>query len=390
MYRWRANLLLNTTMNITKNCRLGHEMHKINFLPTKGNACDALFFISSINSLILFYFQWKLRYMLKQICQFNFDPCLCSKCAWVRKQHSSFCTHSILKKYSNILPYRFCYCIVCSSIYDSWLSLWDLQTTDHCIFCPSIYNFWLRLWYLQTFRHCIVYSSNYVCDYPFGIFTRLFIALSVLKFTASDYPFGIFKHLAITCSALRVTDFWLPLWYLPIFDHCIVCSSIYRLLITPLASSNIWPLHFLPFNLPTADYPFGIFQSLTIVLYVLRFTASDYLFAIFKHLVIILSGLRFTASEYPFRIFKLLAIPLSPSIYSFWLPLWYFQTWSLYCLSFDLWLLLTLLISSNFSYHILWLAILLTITVWCLLERWHQWFYCWPLLFDRWASSMLL
>jgi hypothetical protein len=49
-----------------------------------------------------------------------------------------------------------------------------------------------------------------------------------------------------------------------------------------LASSNIWPLHFLPFNLPTADYPFGIFQSLTIALYVLRFTASDYPFDIFK------------------------------------------------------------------------------------------------------------
>ena len=26
-----------------KKSRLGHEMHKINFLPTKGNACDAVF-----------------------------------------------------------------------------------------------------------------------------------------------------------------------------------------------------------------------------------------------------------------------------------------------------------------------------------------------------------
>ena len=43
MYGWRANLLLNTTMHITKNCRLGHEMHKINILATKGNACDAVF-----------------------------------------------------------------------------------------------------------------------------------------------------------------------------------------------------------------------------------------------------------------------------------------------------------------------------------------------------------
>ena len=43
MYRWRANILLNTTMDIIKYCRLGHEMPKINFLPTKGNACDAVF-----------------------------------------------------------------------------------------------------------------------------------------------------------------------------------------------------------------------------------------------------------------------------------------------------------------------------------------------------------
>ena len=26
-----------------KNCRLGHEMPKINFLQTKGNVCDAVF-----------------------------------------------------------------------------------------------------------------------------------------------------------------------------------------------------------------------------------------------------------------------------------------------------------------------------------------------------------
>ena len=30
-------------MDIIKNCRLGHEMPKINFLPTKGNVCDAVF-----------------------------------------------------------------------------------------------------------------------------------------------------------------------------------------------------------------------------------------------------------------------------------------------------------------------------------------------------------
>jgi hypothetical protein len=103
-------------------------------------------------------------------------------------------------------------------------------------------------------------------------------------------------------------------------------------------------------------------------------------------LVIVLSLLPFTASDYPFVIFwplyclsfhlQLLITPLisfghcivSPSIYSFWLPLCYLLVivlsllpfiashypfvifWPLYCLSFHLQLLITPLISLNFSY----------------------------------------
>jgi hypothetical protein len=106
-------------------------------------------------------------------------------------------------------------------------------------------------------------------------------------------------------------------------------------------------------------------------------------------LVIVLSVLlRFTASDYPFGIFwslcclsffdlRLLITPLvsfghcvvCPSIYGFWLPLWYLLVivlsvlrftasdypfgifWSLRCLSLDLRLPITLLASSNFSYR---------------------------------------
>jgi hypothetical protein len=75
-------------------------------------------------------------------------------------------------------------CIVCSFV--------------HCIVCPSsIYSFWLHHWYLQTFGHCIV------C--PFWI-----------------YACGIFKHLAIALSVL--------------FG------------VTPVVSSNIWPLHCLSYD----------------------------------------------------------------------------------------------------------------------------------------------
>ena len=59
------------------------------------------------------------------------------------------------------------------------------------------------------------------------------------------------------------------------------------------------------------DFLFDIFKLLTIVLHVLRFTASDYPFDIFKLLSTVLSFLRFTASDYPFGIFKLLTNVLS-------------------------------------------------------------------------------
>ena len=66
--------------------------------------------------------------------------------------------------------------------------------------------------------------------------------------------------------------------------------------------------HFILFLLAIV---FSVFFLLSIVLSVLRFTASDNPFDIFKLLVIVLSVLRFTASDNPFGIFKLLVIVLS-------------------------------------------------------------------------------
>jgi hypothetical protein len=42
-------------------------------------------------------------------------------------------------------------------------------------------------------------------DNPFGIFKLLSVVFSVLRFTTSDNPFGIFKLLAIALSVLRLT-----------------------------------------------------------------------------------------------------------------------------------------------------------------------------------------
>ena len=85
-------------------------------------------------------------------------------------------------------------------------------------------------------------------------------------------------------------------------------------------------------------------------------------------LIIILSVLLwFTASDYPFSFFKLCfghCIVCPSLIYGLWLHIWYLQTlfWSLYCLSFfDLRLLITHLVSSNFVLVIV-LSVLLRFT----------------------------
>ena len=200
--------------------------------------------------------------------------------------------------------------------------------------------------------------------------------MSFFNLRHSDYSFGIFKHLAIVLSVLQFKTFWLPLWYLQTFGHCIVCLSFnLRLLITSLVSSNIWPLYCLVLPFKTSDYLFGIFKLLAIVRYCLSFFNLRLLiapllssncwplyclsfnlrllitpFGVFKHLSIVLYVLLwFKTSEYPFAVFKLLAIVcLSFNLRLLITPLVSSNFWPLYCLSFNLRLLITPLLSSNF------------------------------------------
>jgi hypothetical protein len=135
----------------------------------------------------------------------------------------------------------------------------------------------------------------------------------------TDYTFGIFWSLYCLSFDLRLLT--TPLVS---FGHCIVCPSIY----------GFW-LH--------------VWYLLVIVLFVLRFTASDYTFGIIWSLYCLSFDLR------------LLIITLvifghcivCPSIYGFWLHLWYLLVivlsvlrftasaymfgifWSLYCLSWQ-------------------------------------------------------
>ena len=83
--------------------------------------------------------------------------------------------------------------------------------------CPSIDGFWLPLWYLQAFGHYICPSFDFASDNLFGIFKPFAIALSVLQFTD-------------LISSLVSWNFWL---------YCL--SFDWRILISRLVSSNVWP-----------------------------------------------------------------------------------------------------------------------------------------------------
>ena len=266
-------------------------------------------------------------------------------------------------------------------------NVWPLFCLSFCY----IYGFWLHFWYLQTFGHYVVCLS--------------------LIFMASDYTFDIFKPLAIILFVFLcyIYGFWLHFWYLQIFGHYFVCLSLifmasdytfdifkplaiilsvfllylWLLIATLLISSNHWPLFCLSFSYIYGFWLLHFWYLQTFGHYFvclsLIFMASDYTFDIFKPLVIILS-------VFLLYLWLLIILLISSNlwplfclsfsyIYGFWLlHFWYLQTFGHYfvCLSlmfmtsdyytFDifkplaiilsvillyLWLLITLLISSN-------------------------------------------
>jgi hypothetical protein len=93
------------------------------------------------------------------------------------------------------------------------------------------------------------------------------------------------------------------LFVLLYFLFCPFCCLFFfniPILITPLVSSNFWPLLSVLLQYTDSDYPFGILNCLSIVLSVtLQYTDSDYPFGIFKLLSIMLSVLlQYTDSDY--------------------------------------------------------------------------------------------
>ena len=314
----------------------------------------------------------------------------------------------------------FGHCVICPSSYSFWLPLWyllvivlsvppvtasdcpfdifwslcylsihlqlliaPLVSFGHCVICPSIYSFWLPLWYLLvivlsvppvtasdcpfdifwslcylslqlqlliapliSFGHYVIRPSIYSFWLP--LWYLLVIVLSVPPFTASDCPFGIFWSLCYLYLHLQ-----LLIAHLVSFGHCVICPSSYSFWL-PLCYLLVIVLSVPPFT--ASDCPFAILWSLCypslhlqlLIALLISFghcviCPSIYSFwlPLWYLLVIVLSVPPVTASDCPFEIvwslcflslqLQLLIAPLisfghcviRPSIYSFWLPLWY-------------------------------------------------------------------
>jgi uncharacterized membrane protein len=110
-----------------------------------------------------------------------------------------------------------------------------------------------------------------------------------LRFTASDYPFGILWPLCCLSFALR-----LLITSLVYCGRCVVCPSLY----------GFW--------LP-------LWYIVAIVLSVLRFSASDYPFGILLPLCCLSFALRLLITP----LVSCCHCVVCPSLYGFWLSLWY-------------------------------------------------------------------
>ena len=305
---------------------------------------------------------------------------------------------SVLWFTSSVYLFGISWSLYCLSS-DLWLLFTSLVSLGHCIACPLIHDFCLPLWYLLVIVLSVLWftSSVYLFGIPWSLYFLssclplwylLVIVLSVLWSTTSVYLFGISWSLYCMSSDIRllftslvslghcivcplVYDFCLPLWYLLVIVLSVLwfTTSVYlfgiswslyclpsglRLLFTSLVSLGhciVCPLVY--------DFCLPLWYLLVIVLSVLWFMTSVYLFGISWSLNCLSSGLRllFTSLVY------LAHCIICPLIYDFCLPLWYLLVivlsvlWyrtsvylfgisrSLYCLSSDLRLLFTSLVS---------------------------------------------
>ena len=265
--------------------------------------------------------------------------------------------------------------LCCLTFFDLQILITSLVTFGHCVVWPSsIFKFWFHLWYLLAIvLSDLLRFTDYV--YLFGIFWPL-CCLTFFDLQILITPLVSFGHCVVWLSSIY--RFWLPLWYLLaivlsvllwytdsdylfgiFWPLCCLTFFDLQILITPLVSFGhcvVWPSSIYRFWLL-------VWCLLAIVLSVLLwYTDSDYLFGIFWPLCFL-----------SFFDLQILITPLvsfghcvvCPSIYRFWLHLWYLLAivlsdllrftdsdytfgifWPLCCLSFfDLQILISPLVS---------------------------------------------
>jgi hypothetical protein len=239
-----------------------------------------------------------------------------------------------------------------------------LVSFGHYVVCPLIYVFWLPLWYLLVIMLFVLWFRYY--DYLFGIFWSLCcLSFNLQILITSLVSFGHY----VVCPLIH--SFWLPLCYFlvimlfvlwftysdylfGIFLSLCCLSFNLQLLITSLVSFG----HYVVCPL---IYRFWLllWYLLVIMLFVLWFMYSDYLFGIFLSLCCLSFDLGIMITS----LVSFGHYVVCPLIYRFWLPLWYLLVimlfvlwftdsdylfgfyWSLCCLSFHLQLLITSLVS---------------------------------------------
>ena len=250
------------------------------------------------------------------------------------------CIQTVLSVLQHLVtPLLYSDCIVCPSTsgypfgvfrlyclsFNIWLPLCCIQTVlsvlqhlvtpllySDCIVCPSTSGYPFGVFrHLSVLQHLVtplVYSDCIVCPstsgYPFGVF-RLYCLSFYLQL---GYPFGVFR--------LYCLSFYLQLLVTPlVYSDCIVCPSIYNFWLP------LWCIQTVRLYCLLSIYNFWLpLWCIQTVLSVLLFTTSGYPFGVFR-----LYCLSFDL--------QLLVTPLvysdcivCPSIYNFWLPLWCIQT----------------------------------------------------------------
>ena len=254
-----------------------------------------------------------------------------------------------------------------SSDYGFWLPFGICWT----VYCLSFgLRLLITLWYLLAIVLSVILRFTLLIT----LWYLLAIALSVfLRFTAtSDYRLVSFGH-CIVCHSSVYSYFWLPfgiLWplyclsffglrfWLPFgifwLLYCLSFFGLRLLLITIWYHLAIVLSVILRFT-ATSHYPLVSFGHSIVCHSYIRLRASDYSLVSFGHcfvcpssyrfwlplwylLAIVLSVLPVTASDYPLVSFGHCFV--CPSSYGFWLPFGIF--WPLFCLSFQLRLLITL------------------------------------------------